>query len=172
MDYVIGTKVVHPCYGAGVIVRIQEKSIGDEAHSYYIIESVARSMQVMVPVGRAESIGLRKVGEEERLRSLLARCSIEPEEHEIEKDFRARTADIRERLKSGRFGEIVNCARALYLLNTRRPLGTTDRQLFDQAKDFLAGELSLATETQVSEAMEQVENLFEAMLAVDEPTEA
>ena len=60
--YQIGSRVVHPCYGAGVVVRIQEKSIGDSIHAYYVIDTVSRPMQLMVPVDRAEEVALRPVG--------------------------------------------------------------------------------------------------------------
>ena len=40
----VGAKVVHPCYGAGTIVRITEKNIGDAARAYYIISTVSRPM--------------------------------------------------------------------------------------------------------------------------------
>jgi CarD family transcriptional regulator len=159
----VGSKVVHPCYGAGIVVRIQEKSIGDTIHPYYVIDTVSRPMQLMVPVSRADEISLRPVGKADDLRSCLEICSEPPAEDEISKDLRARQAIMRDQLKSGVFPDIVGVARILYFMNNRRPLGTIDRQLFDQGKDFLAGELALASELQIEQAKQEVENQLMSM---------
>ncbi len=166
-SYAVGSKVVHPCYGAGTIMRIQEKSIGNATATYYVIKTACRSMQVMVPVERAESAGLRGIGDLRRLRNMLALCQTAPHEGEIEKDLRIRQTDMRERLKSGEFGTVVSVARILYYLNHRRPLGTVDRQLLEQGKDFIAGELALAADMDFSHARQEVEGLLMQMVMVN-----
>lgn len=162
--YAIGSKVVHPCYGAGTIVRIQEKSISDESRRYYVINTVAREMQIMVPVNRASSLGLRNVGDAHRLRHMLATCLESTSPGDIPTDLRARQADMREQLKSGHFDQVADVVRILFLMNNRRPLGTIDRQLLDQGKELLASELALASGMEVAEAMEEIENNLNKML--------
>ena len=163
-DFMVGNKVVHPCYGAGTIVRIQEKSIGDDVHSYYIIKTVSRSMQLMVPVSRADFFGLRMVGDQIVLRNQLRLCCDQPGEGEIESDLRARQAGMRDQLKQGEYGGIAKIVRALFYLNSQRPLGTVDRQLFEQGKEFLAGELALAADMELPEAIDQVQDHLAQML--------
>jgi CarD family transcriptional regulator len=162
--YAVGSQVVHPCYGAGTITRIQEKSIGATSTSYYIINTLCRSMQVMVPVSRADTVGLRHVGEATSLRGSLSICCTMPEADDIDSDLRARQSDMRDRLKSGYFSEVADVVRTLFFMNNRRPLGTIDRQLFDQGKEMLASELALAVGSELSDAMQEVENLLEQML--------
>ena len=164
MMYSIGSRVVHPCYGAGTIVRIQEKSIGDISHSYYVIRTVFKSMVIMVPVHRAQEVGLRDIGDETELRDTLTSCGQLPGEDAIGKDLRARQADMREQLKSGGFGTVADVTRLLFFMNSRRPLGTVDRQLFEQGKEFLAGELALAASMDMECAMQQVERSLVRML--------
>lgn len=159
----IGSKVVHPFYGAGTITKIQEKSIGESSHAYYIISTVSRPMQLMVPVDRADEINLRPVAPARELRKDLEICAEPPAENEISKDLRARQAAMREQLKSGCFDQIANVARLLYFMNSRRPLGTVDRQLLEQGKDLLAGELALATELEIEQAKQEVEDQLMAM---------
>ena len=55
----IGDKVIHPAYGAGSIVDIAEKQIGDEQRTYYVIELLMQTGTLMVPVTRANDFGLR-----------------------------------------------------------------------------------------------------------------
>ena len=164
MTYSVGSRVVHPCYGAGTIVRIQDKSIGDASHPYYVISTVFKSMEIMVPVHRADKVGLRSIGNETELRHALVNCGQLPREDAIGKDLRARQADMRERLKSGKFAVVSDVTRLLFFMNSRRPLGTVDRQLFEQGKEFLAGELSLAASMDMERAMQQVESSLVQML--------
>lgn len=165
----VGSKVFHPFYGAGTIVEIQEKSIGNSVHVYYVINTVSRSMQLMVPVDRAEEFNLRPILPEQALRQALKICSERPSESEIPKDLRARQAEMREQLKSGCTEQIAQVARLLYFMSSRRPLGTVDRQLLEQGKDLLAGELALASEVEIEKAKQEVENRLMSMF--DSPEE-
>jgi len=165
--FAVGSKVVHPCHGAGTIVNIQEKSIGAKAQTYYVIDTVCGSMRLMVPVHKGDDVGLRDVGETMSLKKDLAAATIAPKDGEIEKDFRARQAQLREKIKSGSFAEVTAAVRLLYFINAKRPLGLTDRQLFDQGKEMLAGELCLASEMKVDEAKQFVADQLAAMLQED-----
>ncbi|MHB0858176.1 MAG: CarD family transcriptional regulator [Anaerolineae bacterium] len=161
--YAVGAKVVHPCYGAGRIVRVQQMNIGDNSRSYYVIEAMAKSMQLMVPVLRASSVGLREVGGLSTLKDALAGCSRAPDSADIPSDLRARQEAMRERLKSGSFPSAVDVVRELHFMSKRRPLGTVDRELFDMGKELLAGELALALDQELTAAMQVVEDLLNQM---------
>ncbi len=160
-----GSKVVHPCYGAGTVVRVQKKSIGDDARRYYVIEAVCKSMQVMVPVNRADDLGLREVGRSQYLLKVLQSCAVPPTDGEIGSDLRARQQEMRDQLKSGSFTSVADVVRKLYFLSEKRPLGTVDRQLFDRGKDLLASELALATNQALDDAMQMVEETLGSMVA-------
>jgi CarD family transcriptional regulator len=162
--FTVGSRVVHPCYGAGTIVRIQEKSIGNTTRVYYVINTVNKSMQLMVPVKGASDAGLRQVLPVASLREMLVACHDLPKDGEINPDLRSRQSDMREHLKSGNLAEVVGVVRKLYYLNNSRPLGTVDRQLFDQGKELLAGELALATGSELLAAMQEVEDNLAVML--------
>lgn len=163
-DYAVGSKVVHPWHGAGTVVGVTQKSIGEITNSYYVIDTAVRAMQVMVPVHRAEELGLRGVGDPSELRDLLSRCEEEPPESASGEDLRSRQASMRDRLKSGDFETVVSVVAVLHVMKDRRPLGTVDRQLLDQGREFLAGELGLAASIDVSDAMAEVESALDRMI--------
>jgi len=165
MAFGVGTKVVHPCYGAGEIVRIREKSIGEISHIYYIIEAVVGNMELMVPVTRAGEVGLREVAPMLALEQALGVCSVRPEPDEMENDYRRRKAELGEALKSGDYAEVAQVARRLFFRGTSRVLGATDRAMLNRAKDLLASELALAAGSEVEWAMERVESYLAAMVA-------
>jgi CarD family transcriptional regulator len=155
-SYPVGCKVVHPFYGAGTICHIQEKRIGEQSHAYYVILTICRSMQLMVPVHGARTLGLRTVGEAVGLRQALSDCGAEPTPA-IEKDLHLRQAGMREGLKSGSYRRVAAVVRQLYVMGAQRALGTVDRQLLDQGKELLASELAVATGLAMDQAMAEVE---------------
>ena len=166
--YFIGSKVVHPHHGAGTIVGIQEKSIGDTTHRYYVIRMQAmdrtHAMELMVPVRRAAELGLRPVSRLSRLRLSLAPCCHPPEEGEIIKDYRARQAAVTEQLKSGSTEKVTDAVRVLYYVNSRRRLGMVDSRLLDRGMNILASELALASSQEIEEARQEIEQLLAHML--------
>jgi CarD family transcriptional regulator len=168
--YAVGSKVVHPCHGAGTIVRISEKQIGDISHTYYIIDTVslARSMRVMVPVKRADSVGLRAVQKASTLRELLQTCSEPPADDEIERDFRVRKDALGERLKSGCLEDVIYAVRSLHYMTTQRRLGLTDSRMLEDGKQMLASELAVASGISMEDAMLEVQAYLGQMTSEEE----
>ena len=165
MAYHVGSKVVHPCYGAGTIVKIQEKEIDESIRQYYVISTISRPMQLIVAVDNAETAGLRQVGQERCLRQTLSIVGTKPPEAEIPTDLRVRQTEMKEWLKSGSFDRVVEVVRRLFFLNAKRPLGSVDKQLLDQGKELLAGELALSSDTKLNEAMREIDNVLANMLS-------
>lgn len=57
----VGDSVVHPVYGAGRIIRIEERQEGDKTISYYVIPTEPGATQLLVPTDAASVCGLREV---------------------------------------------------------------------------------------------------------------
>lgn len=163
--YQVGSKVVHPSYGAGVIDSIEEKSIGDITQTYYIIKTLPnpRAMELMVPVSRADQMGLRQVGDLQEIEEILQACEEPPPEDQMERDFRTRQSQLTELLEPGCFSKTTQVARILYYMNIERPLGMTDRRILNEAQDKMAGELALAADISMTEAMDRVSDALEQM---------
>ena len=164
MPYTVGSKVVHPRLGAGTVMDIQEKSIGDLTRTYYVIDPVAASMELMVPVERADDLGLRPAKDALEVRFMLSACGVAPEPELIEADSKLRREGMRQHLRSGRFSAVVDAVRTLFYLNAERPVGLSDRQLLNRGKELLAGELALALDLDMEEAMQEVEDRLTEML--------
>ena len=162
--YAVGTKVVHPTYGAGTILSIQEKHIGGTSNAYYVIDASSESgaLQVMVPVDQANEHGLRRVGDPSKLRRLLDSACEEPPE-EFERDFRTRKAALSEKLNSGEFRKVVSAARTLFYMSTQLNLCQTDRRFMEQALDILGSELAAASGLDMPEAVEEIEGYLKEM---------
>jgi len=161
-DFQVGHCVVHPRHGAGIVKSIEAKRIGDTAHRYYVIAT--KDMEIMVPVKRAASMGLRPVHRLSLLRDALCACGEPPQAQEVEGDHRARKASLDEELKDGSFESAVHAARVLYYIKAQRPLGTVDTRLYRRALGMICSELSLATSQDPSQLEAEVESYLAQML--------
>ena len=57
----VGSKIVHPMHGAGIIQKIEEKKILGEVKQYYILKLPCNDMNVMIPVDSEQSVGIREM---------------------------------------------------------------------------------------------------------------
>ena len=162
--YAVGSKVVHPCYGAGTIVQIDEKRIGTLHHNYYIVRlcQTKHNTDIMVPVKRADEMGLRPVGHATALRETLEQCSQAPED--VESDYRVRKLWASTLLKSGSFEQVTFMVRSLTLRNSQRPLGLGERDTLQDGKAMLAAELALASDQELDLAMGELEDQLNQMI--------
>jgi len=60
----VGDKIVYPMHGAGTIESIEEKDILGEKQAYYILK-MPGEVKAMVPVAKANDIGIRSVIDKE-----------------------------------------------------------------------------------------------------------
>lgn len=154
----VGDKVVHPAHGAGVVVGIESKEIVERFNQYYIIDLVASDRQLMVPVKNAEAIGLRPIVSEAKMRRTLDVLRSPPDD--LPHNFRERQAHVGGRLKSGEVTTVAEVVRNLFWLNWQKELSYTESQLFERAKQMLAGELALVRGVAVEETMKEINDLL------------
>jgi CarD family transcriptional regulator len=168
--FAIGSRVVHPHHGAGIVTKVAAKTIGDRSHRYYIIETT--NMELMVPVSGAQGIGLRRVRGLAQLRQALRACCRRPSPAEIGCDHRVRKATLSEDLKTGSFEQAVHAARILYYLKWQRPLGIIDTQLYQRAISLIASEFALAARKEIHDAEAEIERQLARMRETECPATA
>ena len=69
--YNIGDKIVYPMHGAGVIKNIQEMDIFEKTQMYYEVTIAAEGMEILIPVDKAEEVGLREIPTHQDLEAML-----------------------------------------------------------------------------------------------------
>jgi CarD family transcriptional regulator len=155
----VGDKLVHPAYGAGTIVDIQDKQIGDEQRTYYIIELLSQAGTLMVPVTRASAVGLRPpIKKPNRVLQVLA-----SEPLLLSDDHRERQELIGGDIRSGNVLKISEAVRDLAYRDKAGRLTEADLRLYRKAQEFLVGELALSQDIDVETARDQVGSTLSAM---------
>ena len=151
----IGDKIVYPMHGAGVIDAIEEKDILGEKQSYYILK-MPGEVKVMVPVDKAEQVGVRNIIDKTSADKVFSVLS--QDETEMEKNWNKRYRDNMDKLKSGDIYEIADVVRNLSFKQKEKGLSTGEKKMLVNAKQILVSELVLAEQSNKDEMEELVDN--------------
>ena len=151
----VGDKIVHPMHGAGTISAIEEKNFGDMTEKYYII-SMPGEVKVMVPIAKAESIGVRNIISEQEVPKVLG--ILEEDETEMSNNWNKRYRDNMDKMRSGNIYEVADVVRNLSFKQKEKGLSTGEKKMLNNAKQILVSELVLAEHTTKEEIEKLVDN--------------
>ena len=151
----IGDKIVYPMHGAGVIDSIEEKDILGEKQAYYILK-MPGEVKVMVPVDKAEQVGVRNIIDKTSADKVFTLLS--QDETEMDKNWNKRYRDNMDKLKSGDIYEIADVVRNLSFKQKEKGLSTGEKKMLVNAEQILVSELVLAEQSSKDEMEELVDN--------------
>ena len=151
----VGDKIVHPMHGAGTISAIEEKNIGNETEEYYII-SMPVEVKVMVPIAKAEQIGVRNIIAESDVSKVLG--ILEEDETEMSNNWNKRYRDNMDKMRSGNIFEVADVVRNLSFKQKEKGLSTGEKKMLNNAKQILVSELVLAEHSSKEEVEQLVDN--------------
>lgn len=148
--YKKGDKIVYPMHGVGVIEAIEKKEVLGKRAEFYIITILNNNMKVMIPVKKAEEIGIRSVigkNEVKKVLDLLIKG-----ETVFEEDWKQRYQNNIDKVKSGSIFEVCEVARDLYRRGREKELSIMERKLYESAYNLLIYEIAMAKNIAVDEA--------------------
>lgn len=155
----VGDKVVHPVYGVGHLVQIEEKQISEQGLRQYYKVILPRST-IWVPVEAQASIGLRLVtarSDLDQYRHLLKSRSV-PLKH----NHAQRHIELASRLKEGSFQVMCEVVRDLTVAGWQKPLGRSDVAILQKSRERLLQEWSASAGVSMAEATEEINTLLRA----------
>jgi CarD family transcriptional regulator len=153
LRYANKQQVVYPLHGVGQIIKIEERPFLDRKLLYYIIYIEVSDMTVMVPVDKADSLGIRPIVDRKESQKALKLVSdtYEP----VPTDWKMRYQMNLDLLKSGSIIDIATVVRTLYHRSKIKELPILERKLFDSALRLLIDEVSLS----LDKGKEEVERM-------------
>jgi CarD family transcriptional regulator len=152
--YEIGQKIVYPMHGAGEIRSIEPQEIMGEEKDYYIIKLEINDMQVMVPVGNADNLGLRVVNSEEELHRAYE--VLVKKGRDLSENWNHRYRANMEKLKTGDIEEISEVIKDLYIRDQAKGLSAGEKKMLENSVGILTSEISLANNIKKEEAKEVI----------------
>ena len=157
----IDQKIVYPSQGVGKITEIFEKIFRGTPMMYYKIYIEASDMIVMVPVEKAEELGIRSIVSSEEAEKALN--SLSDDFEPITSDWKLRYQMNLDLLKKGTIADIAAIVRCLYNRSKVKELPILERKLYDQAKKLLEDEISIAMGIDVKEIESQIHTKLEPL---------
>lgn len=138
-----GSKVVHPIHGTGIVTEITQMVVLGRPTRYYVFDFALNDLnKVMIPVDKAEQIGIRLPVDEIVLDEALHYLS--SDEHlvpEARTNFHRIHKDYSERVSSGNILEVAKVYKALSVKALEKELGLKDKMLYEKTEKLLLGEI-------------------------------
>ena len=151
----IGSKIVHPMHGAGIIREIEEKKILGEVKQYYILELPCNDMNVMIPVESEQSVGIRTIVDKSIV--LQAIETLKLESTKMDPNWNRRHRDNMDKLKTGDIISVAEVVRNLMRVNRVKSLSAGETKMLNNARQILISEIILSCEITEAEAVKIVE---------------
>jgi CarD family transcriptional regulator len=158
MPFKAGDFIVHPTYGVGSIVRLEEKRLAEDRPRWYYVVVVDKST-LWVPVDDNNAAGLRAVTPKKDLDRYRAVLKSQP--GALERDHNKRRTLINERVRQGSFLSLCEAVRDLSAQSWKRPLSEADLTLLQRLSNSLYREWAASANVPVPAAMAEVQALLQ-----------
>lgn len=161
LKYKSGQEIVYPLQGVGHIQNIEERPFRDGKLLYYIVYIEVSDMTIMVPVNRADELGIRAIVSKKESQKALKLIA---EDYEpIPTDWKMRYQLNLDLLKKGSILDIATVVRALYHRSRIKELPILERKLYDSALNLMVSEISFS----IDKSKEEVELLIMSKMEKD-----
>ncbi|MDD9911366.1 MAG: CarD family transcriptional regulator [Ahrensia sp.] len=154
-----GEYIVYPAHGVGQIVDVEQQEVAGFALEMFVIEFAKDKMKLRVPVPKIESVGMRKLADDETaqrsLKTVQGRARIK------RTMWSRRAQEYDAKINSGDLIQIAEVVRDLFRSDTQPEQSYSERQLYEAALERMARELAVIKKVSETEAV----NLIEANLA-------
>lgn len=158
-DFRVGDVVVEPSIGVCRIEGITSQRVDDRTEDFYIFNS--GSAKVYVPVSQIERRGVRRPMSREEIKRVYTqlRVPVQP----TRGDARLQYLSYREVMRSGEPLKISRLLRELYTLDKMDELKGKEKEIMEQAKKFLADEISYIRDDPKQKVMDDIQESLEQM---------
>ncbi|MEA2022566.1 MAG: CarD family transcriptional regulator [Candidatus Caldatribacteriota bacterium] len=147
----IGDKVSHPAFGVGDIEKIEEKKVLGRKENYYVLKLKVNEMTLMVPVNKAEEIGLRYIIQPDAMPEILKILNTKMDE-DMGENYKQRIKSQAELVDSGDILKVAQVVRNYVHRSNLEKLSSTERGLYERAKKMLVAEIGVACDMEKNKA--------------------
>ena len=147
--------IVYPAHGVGQIIAIEEQEVAGFKLELFVISFVKDKMILKVPVPKAASVGMRKLGTADVVKKALATLSGRAR---IKRTMWSRRAQEYEaKINSGDLVAIAEVVRDLYRSEAQPEQSYSERQLYEAALDRVAREIAVVQKLTETESLRLIE---------------
>jgi CarD family transcriptional regulator len=159
LQFRVGDKAVYPAQGVAEVVGVEAKEISGRPTSFYVLRILDTDMRILVPVDKAEQVGLRAVIREDEIGDVYN--ILREKEVQIDKQtWNRRYRGFMDKIKTGSVFEVAEVFRDLYRLKAQKPLSFGERRMLDTVKHLVVKELSIARGSSEAKIERELERVF------------
>jgi CarD family transcriptional regulator len=164
LSFDVGDFVVYPKHGVGRVVELQNTEIAGTSLDLYVLRFEKERMTLRVPVGKADSVGMRKLSSDKTMRDALETLKGKPK---VKRTMWSRRAQEYEaKINSGDLTSIAEVTRDLFRADDQPEQSYSERQIFEAASSRLARELGAMEEVDEPTALKQIIEILNKAAAI------
>jgi len=148
--YSVGDYLVYPMHGVGQINAVSKQVILGKRKQCYVLELNSSKMKVMIPVDKAQEIGIRPIIKKKDVKKVLD--LLKKDEVDTEEDWKIRYQNNMNKIKSGSIYSVAEVCRNLYKRAKDKELSLMERRLYESAYNLISSEIALSKEIDIEEA--------------------
>jgi RNA polymerase-interacting CarD/CdnL/TRCF family regulator len=157
----VGDFVIHPVYGGGDIVEIEEKHFSEKGVCLYYQIAMLKST-MWIPVDAQAALGLRLAttkSELDQYRNLLRDHPVP-----LSRNHAQRYVELASRVKEGSFQVICEVVRDLTGSSRQKRLRQSDAAVLRKTRERLLQEWATAADISITEASKEIDRLLKVTI--------
>ena len=157
--FAVGDKAVYPVHGVAEVVGLENRDIGGNKTSVYILKVLETGLRIIVPTTNAGSVGLRDLITSKQVKEVYSILK----SRDVPRDtqtWNRRYREYMEKIKTGSVFEIAEVMRDLCVLRVTKELSFGERKMLDNARGLLIKELALAKGVSEDKIAEEIDAIF------------
>ncbi|MDP9163062.1 MAG: CarD family transcriptional regulator [Pseudomonadota bacterium] len=170
LSFDVGDYVVYPKHGVGKVTEIQSTEIAGTSLDLYVLRFEKERMTLRVPVGKADSVGMRKLSSDKTMKDALETLKGKPK---VKRTMWSRRAQEYEaKINSGDLTSIAEVTRDLFRADDQPEQSYSERQIFEAASSRLARELAAMEQVDEPTALKQILEILNAAASIHNKAKA
>jgi CarD family transcriptional regulator len=154
-EFKTGEHIVYPAHGVGAIVGLEHQEVAGLKLELFVISFEKEKMTLRVPVGKATSVGMRKLADAETVEKALA--TVRGRARIKRTMWSRRAQEYEAKINSGDLLATSEVVRDLYRSESQPEQSYSERQLYEAALDRMSREIAAVQHISETEAVRQIE---------------
>ncbi len=145
-----GEYVVYPTHGVGKVSDVTKQNIAGSELELLVVDFAKDKMTLRIPTAKIQHVGLRKISDEKTMNEALTTLQGKAKIKKIMWSRRAQ--EYENKINSGNPVAIAEVVRDLYRNENVAEQSYSERQIYEQAIERLASEVSVYSNCSIDEA--------------------
>ena len=153
-----GEYVVYPTHGVGKVSDIAKQNIGGTELEMLVVSFDKDKMKLLLPTTKIPNVGLRKISDEKTMEEAFNTLKGKAKVRKIM--WSRRQQEYENKINSGNPVAIAEVIRDLYRSENIADQSYSERQIYEQAVDRLASEVSIYSNCSIEDANKKLNDIL------------